>query len=572
MTINRREFLGYVALISGCKFDHATSSAQPELDAPAPLPSPESGAIDMGLFPFGVMAGDMDTTRAIVWTRCLGGALSLIVWDKATNLIAFDGVVPIGADGFTHVDVTTLAPHTRYRYQFRSGDGYSTAGELVTPPAPGSLEPITFGAVSCTHQYGEPGYQAIAHAATESLDCFFHLGDHVYNDAETWLTTLEQFRASWQDCFDLPYMRQFHAAHGVYFTWDDHEIINNWDADWVDANPAYRPSVKFGTQTYFEHHPIRRNEAAPTRLWRSVKWGDTAEFFLLDLRGERHEDTNRRIMSREQLRWLTTGLANSTAVFKFVMNPIPVCTMPPEDAHVADRWEGFASDRDEVLGFIRDHHLENVWWISGDYHVGAVGQIERYGYRWYGMREVMMGPGAGHGADEAQSMAAYTDPTSGEKQWPYVTQASNYVTITADPITKLVRVQFRAGDGTVIHDASYDAIYKPTRVVAATFATKQVQFQAQLGEPLTNKHPTGGELGAWQQFQYGYIFTQQGGSPRVIYGRILDYWAKQGWSKSWLGFPTSDPYPTATGATEQAFQHGYVTLDVATGMITTRAV
>jgi alkaline phosphatase D len=576
MTINRREFLGYVALIGGCKFDHGFPSVPPdELDASPPLQSPESDAIDMVAFPFGVMAGDMeatgvDTARAIVWTRCLGNTLSLIVWERASNVIAFESDVAIGVDGFTHVDVTTLRPHARYRYQFRSGDGYSVAGELVTPPAPGSLQPVTFGAVACTHQYGEPGYQAIAHAANESLDCFFHLGDHVYNDAETWLTTLAQFRASWQDCFELPYMRQFHATHGVYFTWDDHEILNNWDLDWIDANPQYRGSVRYGTQTYFEHHPIRRNPTAPDRLWRSIKWGATAEFFVLDLRGERHEDTNRRIMSREQMRWLTNALANSTAVFKFVMNPIPVCTMPASDAHRADRWEGFASDRDELLGFIRDRHLENVWWISGDYHVGAVGQIERYGYRWYGMREVMMGPGAGHGAAEAEAMAAYVDPTSGEKQWPYVTQASNYVTIAADPDTMLVRVQFRAGDGTVIHDQTYDAVYKPVRMVAGIVATKHTQYQAQLGEALTNKHSTQGTTGSWQQFQYGYVFTN-GGVAYAIYGRILDYWANAGWSQSWLGFPTSDPYTTATGATEQAFEHGYVTFNASTGIITTRA-
>ncbi|MBA3819863.1 MAG: alkaline phosphatase D family protein, partial [Deltaproteobacteria bacterium] len=350
----------------------------------------ESEEVNLAVFPFAVMAGDMEATsssaaRAVFWTRCMAaGPLHLTVWDKETLEIVFEDVVEVADAGFAHQDVTTLEPGVRYRYQFAvalSGDeaAFSTAGEVMMPPAPGSLPVVTFGAVSCTHQGGEAGFQAIGLAANLEIDCFFHLGDHVYNDAREWLTTLDQFRDSWQECFDLEYMRNFHAKHGLYFTWDDHEIINNWDWDWVDANPVFRDSVKFGTQTYFEHHPLRRNPTDANRLWRSVKWGDTAEFFVLDLRSERREDINRHMLSPAQMKWLKDAIAKSTAKFKIVMNPIPICTMPPEDAHLADRWEGFDRERTEILGWIRDQHIEGVWWISGDYHVGSVGQIDQYG-------------------------------------------------------------------------------------------------------------------------------------------------------------------------------------------------
>ena len=555
MSITRRSFLGYAAL-GGCAFSTKLSDDPDDLE---PLPSPESPDVDLGTFPYGVMAGDMDTARAIVWTHCLGGTLALIVWEKATNRIVFDAPVAM-VEGFAHVDVTTLAPGTRYRYQFHAGSSYSDAGEFATPPGPGSRESVTFGAVSCTHQFATE--RAIEYAALEELDCLFHLGDHVYNDADHYLTTLAEFRASWRDCFS-PDMRAVHARHGTYFTWDDHEIINNWDRDWVDANPQYRPSVEHGTRTYFEHHPIRDR----SKLWRSVRWGDTAELFLLDLRGERREEVDRRIMSPAQLEWLANGLAASTATFKFVMNPIPICTMPPEDAHVADRWEGFKRERDALLGFIRDRAIENVWWISGDYHVGAVGHVEPYGYRWYGMREVMMGPGAGGGAEEALSMAAYTDGTSGEKQWPFVTRASNYVVFTADPIAKTVRVVFRDGDGHVIHDAHYDAIYKPMRSVGGPIAAKHAQHPM-LGRPLTEAHAAIDGVGTWQQFAGGYIYRHPVTGAFALTGRILDHWANLGWSGSWLGYPTSDAYAIA-GGREQAFAAGFIT-ETAAG-VTTRA-
>jgi alkaline phosphatase D len=586
MELQRRSFLKYLSLCVGgaCA---GGGAGDDDLAAPeSPIlvgPSPESEVIDMAVFPFGVMAGDMEATsataaRAILWTRCTSTrAPRLVVWEQATNRIVFDGTAAIKEGGFVHHDVATLRPGLRYGYQFRVeiGDAppaYSSAGALKTPPAPGTRPVVTFGAVSCTHQAGPAGFQAVGHAASQELDCFFHLGDHVYNDSRTWLKTLAEFRASWKECFDLPYMRRFHGKHGVYFTWDDHEIINNWDWDWIDANPTYRPSVQYGTQTYFEHHPLRRNAVDPTRLWRSVKWGDTAELFILDLRGERREDVNRHMISRAQMDWLKRGLAQSTAVFKFVMNPIPVCTMPPEDAHVADRWEGFAPERDELLGWIRDQHLQGVWWISGDYHVGAVGQIEQYGYRWYGMREVMMGPGAGHGAAEAQSMAAYTDATSGEKQWPFTTDASNYVTITADPTARTVRVRFYNGANAVIHDQTYAADYKPAgRTVPAVLATKYAQVKPILGEPLTHAHGTYDGAGTWQQFQYGYLYSHPSTTAHELHGRILDYWADQGWSQSWLGYPVTDTYVTAAGDEEQEFQLGWITKNRTTGAITTRA-
>lgn len=589
MSIRRRTFLQYLALASGsAACGCGAASEQPGgAERPDgggdPLGS-ESEDVDMTLFPYGVLAGDMEATaataaRAVFWTRCLAGSpLSLMVWEKSTMRLAFDGPVDVEEGGFAHHDVASLAPGVRYRYQFRAGkeDGslaYSSAGELEMPPAPGTRPVVTFGAVSCTHQAGAPGSRAVGHAANLELDCFFHLGDHVYNDSRDWLTTLSEFRDSWQECFDLPYMRAFHGQHGLYFTWDDHEIINNWDWDWVDANPIYRDSVKYGTQTYFEHHPLRRNQADPDRLWRSVKWGDTAEFFLLDLRSERREDIDRHMLSRAQMEWLEEGLASSTAAFKFIMNPIPVCTMPPEDTHVADRWEGFERERTEILAWIRDRHIRGVWWISGDYHVGAVGRIDPYGYRWYGMREVMMGPGAGPGAEEAQSMAAYTEGLSGEKQWPFVTDASNYVVLTADPEASTLRVQFHDGAGRVIHDQTYpgDDDLPADRALTGAIAAKHAEKQALLGAPLTDAHATLGGTGSWQQFQYGYVYESPQAGAFEVHGAILDHWASEGWSASWLGYPVTDTYTTRSGDDEQEFEHGWVTRNGTTGAITTRA-
>lgn len=585
--IDRRVFLQALSLVGcggpyeGSALEVGARASRGDPDTPGALGSDEGTAetlaqeptlpVDDGMFPFGVLAGDMESARAIVWTKCKdAGPLKVKVWETAApGVVAADVAVTIAEGGFVHHDVAGLKAGTRYRYQFQANGKGSAIGAFATPPAAGAKPVVTFGAVACTHQYGEDGWQAIGKAVGKEVDCFFHLGDHVYNDAETWLTTLEEFRASWKTCFGLSYMRAWHANQGVYFTWDDHEIINNWDWDWVDANPKYKASVEYGTQTYWEHHPLRDAK----RLWRSVKWGDTAEFFILDLRSERREDVGRHMISREQMAWLKKALAASTAVFKIIMNPIPVCTMPPSDTHVADRWEGFAAERDELLGWIRDLHLKGVWWISGDYHVGAVGQIDQYGYRWYGMREVLMGPGSGRGAAETADMAAHVDGTIGEKQWPFATDASNYVLCTADPNARTLRVQFVDGAGAVIHDATYPADdHLPAgRVVGAAIAAKHVEKKAVLGEPLTNAHPTQDGQGTWQQFQYGYVYAHPSTGAHEVHGAILDYWAAAGWSKSSLGYPVTDEYTTAAGNKEQEFQNGFLTFDPTTAGITMRA-
>jgi alkaline phosphatase D len=577
--IDRRAFLqaGTVAL-TGCTAAYE-AEAPPSLESASTDPKPgaagaagpgganeppDTAVLDEALFPFGVLAGDMEPTRAVVWTKCAASVpLQVKVWDESGTKILVD--VTIGEGGFVHHDVASLKPATRYRYEFRTNDKKSATGSFTTPPAAGAKPVVTFGAVSCTHQFGEDGWQAIGKAAGMEVDCFFHLGDHVYNDANGWLTTLEDFRASWKTCFDLPYMRAFHANQGVYFTWDDHEIINNWDHDWIAANPQYEGAVTFGTHTYWEHHPLR----AKDRLWRSVKWGDTVELFVLDLRSERREDVGRRIMSREQMTWLKKALAASTATFKIIMNPIPVCTMPPSDAHIADRWEGFDAERTELLAWIRDLHLSGVWWISGDYHVGAVGRIDEYGYRWYGMHEVMMGPGAGHGADETKDMAAHVDGTIGEKQWSFATDASNFLLCTADPNAKTLRFRFVDGTGAVIHDATFSADHLPAgRTVGAAHVAKHAEKKAVLGEPLTNAHPTKDGQGTWQQFQWGYVYAHPQAGAHEIHGAILDRWAAEGWSQGGLGYPTTDEYTTADGKKEQKFQGGTLTFDPVTFAVT----
>jgi alkaline phosphatase D len=551
MTLNRRTFLKSLSAVAVL---------------PAALESSQA-AVNTTLFPLGVMAGDMtatssSTARAILWTRYTGTApLYLVVWETATGgATVFNAQVTIGTDGFTLKDVTTLVPGVSYYYYFYIKDSAGTVtsqsetGRFRAPIAPGALEVITFGGTSCTRQDYAP-FPVMQNASYRELDCFFHIGDHVYQDHNGWSYTVSEFRAKYATNWQADGMRRVHRRFGLYATWDDHENVNNWDPEWVARTAGEDVRLANARKTYFEHHPIRRNTTAPDRLWRSFKWGNTAEFFLLDLRSERYP-SKKQYISRAQMDWLKNGLKSSTAVFKFILTPVPVSTFPSADPYAYDRWEGYHAQRTEILSWIRDMHLSGVWWLAGDYHMASVGHLDEYGYRWYGMREVLMGAGGNGGYVEGPQQMA------GSAQWDFASARNNYVVYTADPVAKTLRVAFYSDGGTILFDRTYPATFAPGGLtVSGAIGTKYNQsgMVGLLGQPLTSEHGTYDGVGSWQQFQYGYIYWHPNTGAHEIHGAILDRWADEGWSQSSLGYPVTDEYGVGTaGDREQEFQAGWI--------------
>lgn len=164
----------------------------------------------------------------------------------------------------------------------------------------------------------------------------------------------------------------------------------------------------FGTQAFFDHQPIRRDPAAPERLWRSFRWGRTLELFVLDCRSERAPSAHR-YLSSDQREWLVDGLRRSTAMFKLILNSAPIGRLPAAVDEVRtprDRREAFSADRAAELA--AGQRAGGVWWLSGDFHVGAVGRVEmRSGVNR--TREVLMGAG-GQGSIAASRVRTMSRP------------------------------------------------------------------------------------------------------------------------------------------------------------------
>jgi phosphodiesterase/alkaline phosphatase D-like protein len=400
--------------------------------------SPEQVSLQSELFPLTVQAGAMSSDRALLWSYVKDGAAKrLVVW-REDEVVAFDGMVTPREGGYFRHWVEKLTAGATYRYAFFSGGstptGRSAIGRFRCPPAAGCLQPVTFGATVCTHMKHAP-FTALSQTAQFPIDALCHLGDISYNDGAKDRT---QFREMWQQTYADPGYQALMPHAGLYATWDDHEIVDN--SKLYDLPREIR---RAGTEAFFEHVPVPR--ISGDRFWTSYRWGSTLELFVLDCRSERKPDTRETndaiYISREQLAWLQQGLKNSPCHFKVVLNSVPIAGLPPFWIEQQDRWAGYASQREQLLETCET--IDNVWFLAGDFHLGAVWRVETEGPRQR-MWEIVVGPG---GNRNDAWIALEENPflrerVITEEQFAYFSSKIATSLVTFDPQNDDVRVQF----------------------------------------------------------------------------------------------------------------------------------
>lgn len=402
-------------------------------------------------FPLGVQAGAMTATGALVWGFASDAtAKTLRVWRGAgaeRRLVVEREVA--AADGYLKAPLEGLAANTLYEYAFFSTDGASrsTIGRFRTAFDGDCRRAVTVGATTCTSPANAP-FRSLEAFAQRDVDVFCHLGDMTYNDGAA---SRDEFRAKWRKNLADPGYRGMLPRAGMYVTWDDHEFVNS-----EKLYTASKELLTTAKDAFFETLPVPR--PANDRLWTSYKWGRSVEFFVLDCRLERRPETapgpDATYVSREQLDWLKDGLAKSDAHFKVVLNSVPMIDWPDAVWLLeGDRWEGYKAQRTELLTHIDAQRIRNVWFLSGDFHVGAVGRLDREGPA-YAMREILVGPGANfnplwlvYKASE-QDAEAVAPPS----QFDYFSGELAATFLTFDPERDAVRVEFVGIEGTVLFD------------------------------------------------------------------------------------------------------------------------
>lgn len=366
---------------------------------------PGSVTEDGALFDLGVQAGAMTADGVRLWTRVsTPGPSTLRVWRESDTagevMLAIEQPADSLDGGYVHVPLTGLSPATRYSYAFFSGSapaftGRSAIGSFLTALPAGAIATIRVTASTCTNQSTRP-FEALSRMSDEDPDVYLNLGDMTYNDGAT---TLEEYRAAWAGNIGDPGYRAILQSTGAYHTWDDHEVVDS--STYYDIPAAQRDTAY---DAYFENLPVDAIDRGGERsIWTSYPWGDSVEFIVLDSRSERdpatRETPGATYISDAQLAFLEDRLMNSTARFKVVLNSVPIANLPiPPWALEDDRWQGYAAQRDALVSFIRTNRIENVWFLTGDFHLGYVARVEPDS-GGPAIWEVAVGPGGSAGGN-----------------------------------------------------------------------------------------------------------------------------------------------------------------------------
>jgi len=387
-----------------------------------------------GIFGYGVASGDPTGTSLVIWTRAtppaspgqavaapgsgLGKPLQVrweVARDENFRDVVARGTVRTSADTdhTLKVDVTGLAPYTRYHYRFESRGETSPVGHTRTAPdVPGEVHALRLALVSCSNYTGGffTAYRAIA--ARDDLDLVLHVGDYIYEYPNGYgrygppeLVGVRDHQPE-GETIDLEGYRLRHALHKAdpdaqaahrALPWitifDDHEVTNNAWADGAGNHQGdegdYLARREAALQAYLEWMPFRLpDQSEPhqgTQFFKRFTFGALAELSVLETRQNRSEqassplspidgfiplgnpatdaviaDPTRHLAEPQQLQWLKDGLAAQGRPWHLVGNQVMVTPVRypgvalglPGTFVNADQWDGYAVDQAALLGHL----------------------------------------------------------------------------------------------------------------------------------------------------------------------------------------------------------------------------
>lgn len=160
-------------------------------------------------------------------------------------------------------------------------------------------------------------------------------------------------------------LRQYPVAH----VWDDHDFgPDNSDKTFALKNESLQVLSE-----YFPTYPMSRYGD-----WQKFRYAQT-EIFMLDSRSQRDPNSDPNTLTKSMLdgdhlgadgqwEWLTQGLKESTARWKFIFSPVAFNpTTKPEDD-----WAVFPAERRRLVEYIQQNHITGVVFLTGDVHIGAI--------------------------------------------------------------------------------------------------------------------------------------------------------------------------------------------------------
>jgi alkaline phosphatase D len=336
-----------------------------------------------------------------------------------------------------------LAPGAEYVYRavIEGAAGRGPVGRFRTPPA--AAREFSFG-FSADLEAGHQPFTLLDSVTRRALDFFVLLGDTVYADVPRarFVPTVAHYRDKHRENRQDAHLAGLLATTPVYAVWDDHEVHNDFDGT--------SPYVAAGRQAFREYWPVRGEGGDATVLYRRFAWGPGADFFVLDCRQYRHpkdaaDGPAKTMLGARQKAWLKDGLRASRAPFKFVLSSVPL-----HGPWGPDRWAGYATERDELLAFVRRERIAGVVVLSADVHAAVDVDVGT------GVREFIAGPIGAWPLCRLVPQARAALQASGRF---FICDGSNWALITVRPEASppAVSVRFVDATDTVRHHARVSA-------------------------------------------------------------------------------------------------------------------
>ena len=372
-------------------------------------------------FTHGVASGDMRADSVVLWTRTASAARLTPELSLTPDFAGPTSLAPVESRAehdFTAKTIATgLAPGTRYFYRFRAGDSASPTGTFRTAYSPQHNATVKI-AFSGDADWKWKPYPLAAALAREDADFFFFLGDVVYEsqdyEGKSSATDLAGYRFKYREnreprpgsASGMVPLRDVYAAFGQYSVFDNHELGESPEGGAPNAGGFANRSREFldGVRAYTEYQPVRTERVSGTgdarldgtgRFYYAVPWGANVELIVLDDRSYRDAripkpdapeagSCARTMLGPAQLRWFEEALVAAQrrgAVWKVIVvsSPIQELGRASQVGFDFDSFKGWAGnyrcERSRVLKFIDEHAIDNVVFLTTDYHFTSMNQL-----------------------------------------------------------------------------------------------------------------------------------------------------------------------------------------------------
>lgn len=421
MTISRRQFL-----------TRAGAAAVPVVLSPASslagAAAPRGQAARLlrgGAFRQGVLSGD-PTVHSITLLTALedvggSGAVRLeVARDPDFRHVVARRSLSVGPANAhaAKARVTGLRAHERYWYRFETRDAHSPVGRFQTALPAGSRQPVRFAFFSCA-EYSHGYYNGYARMAEEDLDFVVCLGDYIY--AETYTSTqtgngvrddrigrenpenpdivreavtLDDYRAKYALYRSDQHLRAVHAKFPMIAISDDHEVQDNYAGGEPDGGlppgKHYSAARRAAADRAFDELMPFFRRGQSKRRFRVLRYGPV-DMFMFDERAYRADQPcndavappcpewqqPRDFLGKTQLGFLEQELAASKAPWKVIGNEV---TMMPTKVlggayYTYDTWQGYPTEREQLLQYIKAEGIEDVVFVTGDIHTFITGDV-----------------------------------------------------------------------------------------------------------------------------------------------------------------------------------------------------